>query len=46
MTSTSRPPARLRWVATAARLLLAAVFGYAALTKITDPEATVRAVRA
>jgi protein-disulfide isomerase len=42
--------ARLRsvapWLTVAARLLLAAVLGYAALTKIGDPAATVRAVRA
>jgi uncharacterized membrane protein YphA (DoxX/SURF4 family) len=34
------------WAATAARLLLAAVWGWAALAKITDPDAAVRAVRA
>jgi protein-disulfide isomerase len=34
------------WLTVAARLLLAAVLGYAALTKIGDPAATVRAVRA
>lgn len=37
---------RLLWAATAGRLLLAGVFGYAALTKIGDPAGTVRAVRA
>ena len=36
----------LPWAATAGRLLLGAVFAYAAITKITDPAATVRAVRA
>jgi protein-disulfide isomerase len=34
------------WGATLGRLLLAAVFGYAALTTISDPEATARSVRA
>ena len=34
------------WAATVGRVVLAVVFGYAALTKITDPPATVRAVRA
>ena len=36
----------LPWAATAGRLLLGAVFAYAALTKIADPAATVRSVRA
>jgi len=35
-----------RWAATAARLLLAAVWAWAALAKISDPDAAVRAVRA
>lgn len=34
------------WSATAGRLILAGVFALAALTKITDPAASVRAVRA
>jgi uncharacterized membrane protein YphA (DoxX/SURF4 family) len=34
------------WAATAARLLLAAVWAWAALAKISDPDAAVRAVRA
>jgi uncharacterized membrane protein YphA (DoxX/SURF4 family) len=34
------------WAATAARLLLAAVWVWAALAKISDPDAAVRAVRA
>lgn len=34
------------WMSLVGRLVLAAVLGYAALTKITDPAATVRAVRA
>jgi protein-disulfide isomerase len=34
------------WVSLAGRLILAGVLGYAALSKITDPAATVRAVRA
>jgi uncharacterized membrane protein YphA (DoxX/SURF4 family) len=34
------------WLATAARLLLAAVWAWAALSKIADPDASVRAVRA
>ena len=38
-------PRRL-WAATAGRLVLALVLGYAALTKIADPQGTVRAVRA
>jgi uncharacterized membrane protein YphA (DoxX/SURF4 family) len=44
------PPARLArlapWLATAARLLLATVWVWAAVTKIADPDASVRAVRA
>jgi protein-disulfide isomerase len=36
----------LGWVSLTARLVLAGVLGYAALTKIGDPAATVRAVRA
>jgi uncharacterized membrane protein YphA (DoxX/SURF4 family) len=36
----------LLWPATAARLLLAAVWAWAALAKISDPDAAVRAVRA
>ncbi|NHC15607.1 MauE/DoxX family redox-associated membrane protein [Motilibacter deserti] len=36
----------LEWAAVPARLLLAGVLGYAALSKIGDPAATVRAVRA
>jgi uncharacterized membrane protein YphA (DoxX/SURF4 family) len=36
----------LLWLATAARLLLAAVWAWAAVAKITDPDAAVRAVRA
>jgi uncharacterized membrane protein YphA (DoxX/SURF4 family) len=43
-------PPRLRelapWLATAARLLLAAVWVWAAVAKIADPDASVRAVRA
>jgi uncharacterized membrane protein YphA (DoxX/SURF4 family) len=35
-----------RWAATAARLLLAGVWAWAALAKISDPDAAVRAVRA
>ena len=34
------------WLATAARLLLAVVWAWAALSKIVDPDASVRAVRA
>jgi uncharacterized membrane protein YphA (DoxX/SURF4 family) len=34
------------WAATAARLLLAAVWAWAAVAKISDPDAAVRAVRA
>jgi Methylamine utilisation protein MauE len=34
------------WAATAARLLLAGVWAWAALAKISDPDAAVRAVRA
>jgi hypothetical protein len=34
------------WAATGARLLLAAVWAWAALAKISDPDAAVRAVRA
>ncbi|MGZ6827713.1 MAG: MauE/DoxX family redox-associated membrane protein, partial [Mycobacteriales bacterium] len=41
-----RPPFLLDRAAVLARLVLAAVLGYAALTKIGDPAATVRAVRA
>ena len=41
-----RPAGVLPWLALAGRLLLAGVLGYAALTKIGDPAATVRAVRA
>jgi protein-disulfide isomerase/uncharacterized membrane protein YphA (DoxX/SURF4 family) len=43
----SPPPRRLLpWLGTAARLLLAAVLAYAALSKMGDPAASVRAVRA
>ncbi|HEV7654102.1 MAG TPA: MauE/DoxX family redox-associated membrane protein [Mycobacteriales bacterium] len=43
----SPPPRRiLPWVGTAARLLLAAVWAYAAVSKTGDPAASVRAVRA
>jgi hypothetical protein len=34
------------WAATGARLLLAAVWAWAAVAKISDPDAAVRAVRA
>jgi uncharacterized membrane protein YphA (DoxX/SURF4 family) len=36
----------MRWVSLAGRLVLGGVFAAASLTKITDPQATVRAVRA
>ena len=39
-------PAWLAWCSLGGRLILAGVLGYAALTKIGDPAATVRAVRA
>jgi uncharacterized membrane protein YphA (DoxX/SURF4 family) len=44
--STGRAPGWRLWAATAARLLLAAVWAWAALAKITDPDAAVRGVRA
>ena len=40
------PPGWRLWAATLARLLLAAVWAWAALAKISDPDAAVRAVRA
>lgn len=42
----ARRNAVLPWITTLLRLVLAAIWGYAGLSKITDPEATVRAVRA
>ncbi|WP_331271948.1 MauE/DoxX family redox-associated membrane protein [Motilibacter aurantiacus] len=44
--TSSRLRPALEWCAVPARLLLAGVLGYAAVTKIGDPAATVRAVRA
>jgi protein-disulfide isomerase len=45
--STTNQPRQLgERAATAGRLTLAAVFGWAALSKITDPDGTVRSVRA
>jgi uncharacterized membrane protein YphA (DoxX/SURF4 family) len=45
-TGEGRPVPWVPWAATAGRLLLAAVWAWAALAKIADPDASVRAVRA
>ena len=46
MTAVSRVRSLLPAVSTLARWALAVVWGYAGLSKVADPEATVRAVRA
>ena len=46
MTAVSRVCSLLPAVSTLARWALAVVWGYAGLSKVADPEATVRAVRA